>query len=199
MPQALAVFLFSSLRWSVHSHSAWVTNWVHFPGFQGMPVDPVRKGHRASRMSTRQSPNACELDHIMLVLAVCTSLHYSNQRAGNQRVENGNCRWVFFCWSTVMNKRSGNYSVLWGFIYVSCVSVFVSMHVRACGCVDSEKSETFLFISLISTNLFKHRFFLINWFLGLPTQYFMHLFYFYWFIYFVDLFLMKNNKTKHFI
>lgn len=39
-----------------------------------------------------------------------------------------------------MNKRSGNYSVLWGFIYVSCVSVFVSMHVRACGCVDSKKS-----------------------------------------------------------
>lgn len=112
----------------------------------------------------------------MLVLAVCTSLHYSNQRAGNQMGENGNCRWFFFCCSTVMNKRSGNYSVLWGFIDVSCVSVFVSMHVRACGCVDSDKSETFLFIlftQLISTNLFKHRFIFINWFLELPAQYFM--------------------------
>lgn len=144
MPQALSVFLRSSLRWSVHCLSGWVTKWAHFPGFMGMPAlwgkDTGHHVWAQDIISQHMWPGS---HHACVGCAHFTSLQQSERwksNGGKWKLQMG---FFFFCWSILMNKRSRNYSVLWGFIYVSCGSVFVSVHVRACGCVDSRKSVSF--------------------------------------------------------
>lgn len=134
MPWPLAVFLFFSLRWSIHSYSSWVTNWVHFPGFQGMPVDHVRKGHRASRMSTRQSPNPVS-HHACVGCVHLTSLQQSESwksNGGKWKLQMG-----FFSAGVPLWIKDQGIIQSYGGLYMFHVTVFVSMHVRACGCVDS--------------------------------------------------------------